>query len=575
MRLVSFPLIIAVFLSVSSVFTLKGQDAYPDSLFQSPIDYPIILGGSFAELRSSHFHAGIDIKPQGKKSIDTIRAAASGYISRIKVQTGGYGHVLYMNHPSGHTTVYAHLEIFHDSIQAYVRSIQRSVEKYAIEVFPDSTRFTFNQGEFLGLMGNTGRSYGKHLHFEIRETATEIPINPALFGLKPDDTRAPSILSMDVYEMDRNFRKIDAHTYKPKHYKDGIHKVDDGKIHLSSDWCGIGIQAYDRMDGAENKNGVYYQKVYVDDTLYYSYTLDKVSFEESRYIQSHVNYEEKKKNRRTLIQCFRHPGSTLTIYDTLVNEGLIRLHEGTPRRVKVVLGDIEQNESIIYFSLFRKRDGIPKDGNPFNLYVPFSEEKSLTIRDLSATIPAYTFDKNTFLSYQSSVDSLGRTMYHMDTDHTPAYKRIPISVPIENIQPEWWPYTCLLLENKDSYINLGGSVESGIFAGRLNTLGSFTIGIDTIAPTITSDNENKNYTGGDILVFTMKDNFVPGGDAEEIEYDVYIDGTWVVAQYKVLTERLYVPIPAYTDITEIEVKIVAKDDRGNTAHLLKKYKITP
>ena len=575
MKLFSSPSIVVVLLSVWSILPLTSQDLYPDSLFQSPVDYPIVLGGSFAELRSSHFHAGIDIKPQGKKSVDTIRAAAGGYISRIKVQTGGYGNVLYMKHPSGYTTVYAHLEVFHDSIQAYIQSLQRSVEKYAVEVFPDSSRFTLSRGDVLGLMGNTGRSYGKHLHFEIRETASEIPINPALFGLKPDDTRPPSILSMDIYEMDRNFRKIDAHTYQPRHYKDGIHRIEDGKIHLSSDWCGIGIQAYDRMDGAENKNGVYYQKVYVDDTLYYSYTLDKVSFAESRYIQSHVNYEEKKKNRRTLVQCFRHPGSTLTIYDTLVNEGLIRLEEGTPRRVKVVLGDIENNESIIYFSLFRKVDGVPKDGNSFNLYVPYSEEKALTIGNLHATIPAYTFDKNTFLSYHSSTDSIGRTMYHLDTDHTAAYKRIPISVPIENIESEWWPYTCLLKANEDTYSTLGGSVEEGTFAGRLNALGSFTIGIDTIPPTINPDSDNNVFKSGDVLVFTMKDNFTPGGDAEEIDYDVYIDGKWTIAQHKVLTDRLYVPIPAYTEPSVIQLKIVATDDRGNVGTLLKNYNINP
>ena len=95
-----FLLILVLFSSIH----ISAQEKY----FSAPMKIPLILSGSFAELRSNHFHSGMDIKTQGVTG-QAVSAAAKGYISRISVSPTGFGNALYINHPNGTTTVYGHL----------------------------------------------------------------------------------------------------------------------------------------------------------------------------------------------------------------------------------------------------------------------------------------------------------------------------------------------------------------------------------------------------------------------------------------------------------------------------------
>ncbi|MFZ3274770.1 MAG: M23 family peptidase, partial [Lutibacter sp.] len=66
------------------------QNTYPTDYFGSPLDIPLVLAGTFAELRPNHFHAGLDIKTQQREGLN-VCASAGGYVSRIKISHWGYG----------------------------------------------------------------------------------------------------------------------------------------------------------------------------------------------------------------------------------------------------------------------------------------------------------------------------------------------------------------------------------------------------------------------------------------------------------------------------------------------------
>ena len=100
-----------------------AQNSYPQDYFRSPLEIPLVLAGSFAELRSNHFHSGLDIKTQQRTGLKVF-AAADGFISRIKISHYGYGKALYITHPNGYTSVYAHLANFNPEIEAYVKKQQ-------------------------------------------------------------------------------------------------------------------------------------------------------------------------------------------------------------------------------------------------------------------------------------------------------------------------------------------------------------------------------------------------------------------------------------------------------------------
>ena len=304
--------------------------------FISPVDHTIRLAGSFGELRSNHFHAGIDIKSKTGDVGDIVRATASGYVSRIKIQRGGYGQVIYMDHPNGYTSVYAHLKEFADTLQGYIQDKQYANRSYEIDVYPEPNRFTFNQGDVIGLMGNTGRSYGPHLHFEIRDTKTEIPENPYLHGLGPEDDRAPLIYAIEAHGLDNDFQKIWSKAVNASSQSEkspGPPTI----IEIPAWRAGFAVQTFDLMNGASNKNGIYSIEMFVDDSLHFSHIMDRVGFDVSKYINSHIDYERKKKDNRSFTKCYVAPGNKLNFYPTLKNNGLVKLFKEKPRKLEFVV----------------------------------------------------------------------------------------------------------------------------------------------------------------------------------------------------------------------------------------------
>ena len=164
----------------------------------APINIPMFLSGSFGELRSNHFHSGIDIKTQGVTG-HRIFASADGYVSRIKVEAAGYGNTLYITHPAGYTTVYAHLDRFREDIADYVMELQYKQEKHALNIYPEKEKWKVEKGEFIALSGSSGYSFGPHLHFEIRNAANQAPMNVLLFGFDIADDVAPRVRSVYLY----------------------------------------------------------------------------------------------------------------------------------------------------------------------------------------------------------------------------------------------------------------------------------------------------------------------------------------------------------------------------------------
>ena len=280
--------IVTIFL-VCTVNILFSQGNYPKDYFINPVEIPLVLSGTFGELRSNHFHAGLDIKTQHRRGFK-ILATADGYVSRINVSLWGYGNALYVTHPNGYTTVYGHLKSFSPEIDAFVRKKQYEKESFTIRLYPKADELKVKKGEVIALSGNSGSSGGPHLHFEVRDVKSNI-LNPMLFGIDIPDHKNPTIQGAFAYS-----KNADAQVNQSnKNVQLVFNRQVNGDLLANTIYAygsiGFGINAYDRLDGAINRNGLYDLEMSVNGNKIFQFTANKFSFDESRLINSYIDYE--------------------------------------------------------------------------------------------------------------------------------------------------------------------------------------------------------------------------------------------------------------------------------------------
>ena len=305
---------------------------------RNPLDYETILSGTFGELRSNHFHSGIDIKTKGKEG-SKVYAFSKGYVSRIKISKGGYGKAIYIKHNDGKTSVYAHLKRFSKKIETIVKNEQYKKENYEIEIFPALNEIKILDNELIAYSGNTGGSSGPHLHFEIRDI-NQKPINPLSYGIDVKDSKTPSILGLRLYSLYKN-REIKDYKNLTLYKRDKNTFITDTVISIGT--LGFGIQTFDRQDLASNKNGVYKINTYIDNDSLVSIDFSKFSFEETKHINRYIDYSEFKRNKRRFQKLFIQKNNPLSIYKTERNNGVISLIESNKHLIKIEVLDFKKN----------------------------------------------------------------------------------------------------------------------------------------------------------------------------------------------------------------------------------------
>jgi hypothetical protein len=269
-----------------SILLFNTLDDIPKdkTIFISPVKIPLSLSANFGELRIDHFHSGLDIKTQGTTGKEII-AAASGYVYRISVLPGGFGNAIYLRHPSGYSTVYGHLESFTPEIDKYVRDQQYLKSSFTITLFPPRERFPVNQGDLIGYSGNSGSSAGPHLHYEIRKSETEIPVNPLLFEFGAGDNIEPVIERLVIYPLGKNTLINDENNIKKINLAGGhgnYYIPDSNEITISGP-AGFGIKSYDLLNDSYNKCAVYSIELKIDSITRFRYVMDDLPFSESRF----------------------------------------------------------------------------------------------------------------------------------------------------------------------------------------------------------------------------------------------------------------------------------------------------
>lgn len=311
------------------------------------------LSGTMGELRASHFHAGIDIKSGGRKGLP-VYAVKNGYVSRIKVSTGGYGNALYLMHPDGNTTVYAHLRNFEEPVASYVKEKQYDEESFEIQLFPDKGMFTFRKGDTIGYSGNSGSSSGPHLHFEIRDIHQNV-LDPLKFNFTeikdeiPPNIKRIALITMDIdSRINGRFGRFEFNLSRS-----GTNFFLDTPVEVYGN-IGIEILAHDKLNGAPNRNGIPLIKLLANDDTVFQQKLNRFSFRESRNILVHTNYEVMLTHHNRFYKLYRDDGNELSFIREK-HRGILSIQDGEQLPIEILLQDSYGNTSKAEITLLGKK----------------------------------------------------------------------------------------------------------------------------------------------------------------------------------------------------------------------------
>jgi len=504
------------------------------SIFISPLKIPLSLSSNFGELRKDHFHSGLDIKTQGVTGKEVI-APADGYIYIISVSPVGFGNALYIRHKTGYSTVYGHLERFAPAIEKYVREKQYDKRVFALTLLPSEDQFPVKQGELIAFTGNSGGSEGPHLHYEIRKSDSERPVNPQLFEFGVIDHIKPVIDLLAIYPVNHHslvnrknsVRKINVSG------SDGNYFIPrENEITISGE-AGFGLKTYDKMDDGPNRCGVYSIELIIDSASVYKYVMDGFSFAESRYVNSHIDYETLMRDNIYIERTFVLPGDRLSVYKHVVNRGIFNFTDNKIHKAEIIVNDISGNKSVLKFnikSLTGAKSEAERDDHP-GIEMPYNRANSFSSENISLNIPSGAlYDTLDFLfKKETGTADMLSDLFYVHNKFTPLQKASALSIKPRNI-PAGLASKMLIIqlddERKKSAVT--SKWDGDYLTGNILSFGRFYIGTDTVAPEISAGGlvQGVNLSGRKEIKIKIKD------DLSGIKsYEPLIDGKWALFEY--------------------------------------------
>lgn len=537
----------------------------------NPLLIPPSLSGSFAEIRSNHFHSGIDLRTNEAKGLPVL-ASADGFISRLKVSSTGFGNVIYLKHASGFTTVYAHLHHFNDTLEKLVESEQYKKKSFEVELFPAEESLPVKQGQLIGFSGNSGSSAGPHLHFEIRDTKTEMPFNP-LLKLKPIDDSIPPVI--------KNIMLID---YIPFNYAFYLHSrtvlpVNDPEIESDSindtlsftSLAGIAVETDDRMNGSTASLGIKKIDLKVNGRDVFTFQVEKFAFSETRYVNASIDYSQLIEQGKSFVLLHHLPGNDFSALSSQKKAGILDGELNRIQQCEIVVTDYNGNSVSHVFHIRKIKQAtlplLPEN----NRYIAFNKTPIAQNDKARIEFPSgrmtYNVHDFEFLTIDSTIAEFS-AFVKAGSSSIPLHQSCELFLKTRNLPVKLQSKTVIIrLNEKNERISLGGVFQDGWVKTSIRTLGNFFISVDTIAPVIKSLG-----VSNDMIWQRNRITFKLSDDLSGVEkYEMTVDGKWVPANFDLKTGHLFYVAPAGQVSAERNVKVTATDQKGNRSSFNGKF----
>lgn len=540
-------------------WSLVAQTLYPKDYFSPPLDIPMQLSGNFGELRPNHFHAGFDFKTQQKEGLK-VYASADGYVSRIKISTFGNGKTIYINHPNGYTTVYAHLQKAVGPIQDFISQTHYKEQAFEIEMYLKPGEIPIKKGELIALSGNTGASEGPHLHYEIRHTQSEYIINPLHFGfdLGIKDTKKPTLSGLYVYPL---FSTTVNKSQRPivlnySLQKDGTYLAD--KV-VANGPIGFGITTDDYDDVSFNKNGAYSVKSFFNGHPSFGFQFDTYSFDDMRYVNALIDYAKYKKTSQRVQKLFMNSKYNLPFIMTNETKGQIIPVPNLDGLYRIEVGDYFGNTTLVSIPIQYDTTPVilPTESTASKYLIRSTKDNIFEKDNASVFFPAGTFYDDFTLNFD-----VRNSILYLHDDSVPAHTNFIVSISNSKLSNEKIDKTYIARIDGEKLIYNSTYRKDSIFSSRVKTLGKYKLVTDTLAPKISilKPIEGK-WVSQNVIQLQISDS---GSGIKT--YNGYLNGKWVLFEYdnKNNTISHYFNDEFLLNGTN-ELKVIVTDAMGNSA----------
>ncbi|MDL2227895.1 M23 family metallopeptidase [Bacteroidales bacterium OttesenSCG-928-K03] len=562
-------LIVFIFLSFTKIDCLAQE-------FMPPMRGVMYLSGSFAELRDGHFHSGIDIKTGGTIG-KNVYAIADGYVSRIAVSPGGFGKALYIVHPNGYTSVYAHLDHFNKDIDKYVKDYQYSKKSFEVNIFLSTETFPVKQGDLIAISGNSGSSGGPHLHFEIRSTSDEKPLNPLLFNFPVKDWTRPKVTHLNIYPYDESaFINGENKIFNCEiaGWGEGYRLAKKDTISIKGSVY-LGIGTHDAMNDINNKNGIYSIDCTIDNDTIYSFVADGFLFSETRYINSIIDYPTYIDKKYRVYKTYFEPNNKLKMLRYIKNNGLIELEDNEYHTVKFIIKDTYLNTSILTFTLVnddKSYEIIPTNSFDYNFI--YNQNNEIIFDDFKLEISAgKLFDNIKFNFSKEYIDikNIYSNVYYVGDRTITSFSPFKISIKIDNeISDDIKPRLYMATQNsKGDWVYCSNNNSNGWITTNTRNFGNFALFCDITPPTITCKSLNKD---SETNISQSKEIKVTIIDKESgiCSYTPTLNNEWILMDYDAKNNLLTYSFDNKLRKGKNIFKLVVKDNCGNISEIERK-----